>query len=255
MKRIAHISDLHFGRADPAVVDGLAADLSEFAPDVCVVTGDLTQRARPDQFERARRFLGELPFPKLVVPGNHDIAPLWQPLRRISAPFRLYKHHIAELLDSVFIDDEVLVVGLCTVRPLRWKEGGIYRRQLAWTEAMVRDHPRHFHVLAAHHPLVRDELHVVDALDRMGVELMLTGHVHRSYSAPLSRQLGRSHSVLVAGASTATSTRLRGQPNGYNRIALDRARVELDLRVWDGQRFVSQSTASYLRSSEGWLTS
>jgi 3',5'-cyclic AMP phosphodiesterase CpdA len=252
MKRLAHISDLHFGRTDPALVLGLAADLADFAPELCVVTGDLTQRARPGQFQQAQTFLRELPFPKLVVPGNHDIAPLWQPLQRLRAPFALYERYVAPDLDSVFVDDELLVVGLSTVRPLRWKEGGISRRQLRWTRELVGRYPRQVHVLAAHHPLADHAADVLEGLDRAGIELVLTGHLHRSHSGPLARELGRSRSVLVAQASTATSTRLRGHPNGYNRISIEAARVLLELRTWDGKRFVRQSTARYGRSDRGW---
>jgi len=251
MKRLAHISDLHFGRTDPALVLGLAADLQVFGPELCVVTGDLTQRARRTQFQEAQSFLRDLPFPKLVVPGNHDIAPLWQPLQRLCAPFSRYRRYVADELDSVFADDELLVLGLSSVRPLRWKEGGLAPRQLMWAEAQVRRYPRRFHVLAAHHPLGHDARGVLEALERADIALVLTGHVHRSHSAPLGRP-GSARSLLVAGASTATSTRLRGHPNGYNRISLDADRVELELRTWDGRGFVSQSTARYVRVGRDW---
>ena len=81
MKRLAHISDLHFGKTDQTLVLALEEELDQFNPDLIVVTGDLTQRARRQQFEQARNFLDSLPFARLVVPGNHDIAPLYSPLR------------------------------------------------------------------------------------------------------------------------------------------------------------------------------
>src|SRR4051812_49132077 len=73
MRTIAHLSDLHFGKTDPAVVEGLVADLAEHKPNLLVVSGDFTQRARRGQYEQAAAFLRRLPTPQLVVPGNHDI--------------------------------------------------------------------------------------------------------------------------------------------------------------------------------------
>jgi 3',5'-cyclic AMP phosphodiesterase CpdA len=249
MKQLAHISDLHFGRTDPAVVDGLAAELGDFAPDLCVVTGDITQRARSEQFEEAQAFLRALPFPLLVVPGNHDIAPPWALLARLSKPYSRYQHYLSSELDCSFVDDELLLIGLNTVQPWRWKAGRVSRRQVDWIESLVRRYPQRFHALAAHHPIVD-----VATLDRLGIELVLTGHLHRTYNGPAAQHLGRAHSVLLAQASTATSTRLRGHPNGYNRVLIDGRRVLVDHRAWDGQCFVSQAVGRYRRVGRGWQT-
>ena len=249
MKQLAHISDLHFGRTDPALVYGLADDLAEFGPDLLVVTGDITQRARSTQFEEARAFLEALPYPMLVVPGNHDIAPAWQPFARLTKPYSLYQRYLSSELDCSFVDDDILVIGLNTVRPWLWKSGHISRQQVDWIGALVERYPRHFHALAAHHPI--DD---IGTLDRLGIELVLTGHLHRSYNGPAAYHLGRAHSVLLAQASTATSTRLRGHPNGYNRVLLEGSRVLVDHRSWSGHRFVSQAVGRYHRAGLGWET-
>ena len=81
MKTLAHISDLHFGRTDPERVKGLEDELARARPDLVVVSGDLVQRARVSHFIAARAFLDRLPFPYLVIPGNHDI-PVFNPLKR-----------------------------------------------------------------------------------------------------------------------------------------------------------------------------
>ena len=57
MRTLAHLSDLHFGRVDRALLEPLRRRLKALAPDVLVVCGDLTQRARPAQFQAARAFL------------------------------------------------------------------------------------------------------------------------------------------------------------------------------------------------------
>ena len=84
MATIAHLSDIHFGRVDPAVVDALIDTLTAVAPDLVALSGDLTQRARSGQFRAARRFLDRLPRSLLVVPGNHDV-PLFNLAARLSS--------------------------------------------------------------------------------------------------------------------------------------------------------------------------
>src|SRR5262249_20108917 len=81
MRTIAHISDLHFGTEDPQIAAALREDLCGLGPSLVVVSGDLTQRAKPAEFLAAREFLSTIPQPQIVVPGNHDI-PLYNLLRR-----------------------------------------------------------------------------------------------------------------------------------------------------------------------------
>jgi len=85
MRTIAHISDLHFGRLDPPVAEGLVGDLTRQKPDLLVVSGDFTQRAREGQFRQAADYLKRLPTPQLVIPGNHDV-PLFDVFRRFFVP-------------------------------------------------------------------------------------------------------------------------------------------------------------------------
>src|SRR5262245_53412734 len=93
MPIIAHISDLHFGKHEPPIVDALIKELNENPPTLTVVSGDLTQRARAWQFKAAREFLQRIPQPQLVIPGNHDI-PLYDVFRRFMAPPGNYCRHI-----------------------------------------------------------------------------------------------------------------------------------------------------------------
>jgi 3',5'-cyclic AMP phosphodiesterase CpdA len=256
MRRLAHISDLHFDRIDPVVVSGLERDLREFQPDLLAVTGDLTQRARPAQFEQAREFLEALPFRRLVVPGNHDIAPLYRPLSRLTRPFENYRAAISRELAVSYADDEILVVGISTVDPFRYKEGTVSREQLAWLLERGRSYSGRFGVLLSHHPVVRapsgpierrargsKRLHRV--LERARIRLVLAGHLHESFNGPSSARIGGDADVVVVQASTATSTRLRGHANAYNRIAIDPPKLSIEVRVWDGARFTTDRTSDY----------
>lgn len=263
MKRIAHISDLHFGKTNPRVVLALEEDLDHFEPDLLVVSGDLTQRAKTHQFEAARGFLDGLPYARLVVPGNHDIAPLWSPLKRAFDPYGGYCRYFPPALNTFFADDQMLVIGLNTVQPFRWKEGSVSHEQINWIETLVARNPGTFHVLVAHHPLLHIEerdlqfrIHrhepLLEMLGRVGIDLVLTGHLHEAYNGPAARAFGVTDAILVAQASTATSTRLRGHLNAYNRVTLQGPNVHIELRSFDGECFQSACVGNYERRAGLW---
>ena len=123
MRTLAHLSDLHFGRVERGVLDALRERLWQVQPDLVVVSGDLTQRARARQFREARAFLDTLPQPQLVVPGNHDV-PLYNVLARFLAPLAGYRRFVAEDVEPSFVDEEIAVLGLNTARSFTWKGGG-----------------------------------------------------------------------------------------------------------------------------------
>jgi len=129
VRTLVHLSDLHFGRVDPGVVDALAETVKRIAPDVVAVSGDLTQRARSRQFVEARAFLDSLPSPMIVVPGNHDV-PLHNVIARLFNPLGRYRRHITTNLDPRHADEELMVVGTNTTRSFTIAGGGIRRREL-----------------------------------------------------------------------------------------------------------------------------
>src|SRR4030095_274047 len=130
MRTIVHLSDLHFGRIDPAVVAPLIETIRQIKPDLVAVSGDLTQRARSHQFEEARAFLDELPKPQIVVPGNHDV-PLHNVFARFLEPLTKYRRYITDDLQPVYEDEEVAIVGVNTARSLVFKGGRINESQVS----------------------------------------------------------------------------------------------------------------------------
>lgn len=242
----------------------LADDLVAHAPDVVVVSGDLTQRARPRELDAARAFLERLPFARVVVPGNHDVAPLKAPLERALHPWRRFSRVFGLEPATVRTDDGIAVIGLNTVDPWRLIEGGVTRHELARVLVEAR-HPAMFRVLAAHHPLletsvrplhyrVRRHKPLRDTFEQAHIDLVLTGHLHESFSGPALARVGARHSVLAVQASTATSTRLRGHKNAWNLITIDprRARVHIEVRMSDGGPFAQGAIADWIRRDDTW---
>src|SRR5258708_15640865 len=131
-RTIVHLSDIHFGTVDPTILAPLIAAVRAIAPHVVVVSGDLTQRARPAEFVEARAFLDRLPQPQIVVPGNHDV-PLYNLYGRFVERLESYQRYITPDLEPEYVDDEVAVLGTNTARSLTWKGGRVNARQTART--------------------------------------------------------------------------------------------------------------------------
>src|SRR6187402_2459661 len=130
MRTLVHLSDLHFGRVDPILLDPLRELIERLAPDVVVVSGDLTQRAKSEQFVAAKEWLDTLPGPQIIVPGNHDIS-LYNVFRRFVQPLTRYKRYITDDLDPMYVDEEIAVLGVNTARSLTFKDGRVNKEQIA----------------------------------------------------------------------------------------------------------------------------
>lgn len=221
MIRIAHISDLHFGRDDATLIDPLQDALNKAEPDVIAVSGDLTQRARAGQFRAARAFLDRLPAPWICVPGNHDI-PLYNLPMRLLRPYAGYRRTICRELSPSFQREKLLVQGLNTAWPFSWQRGHLRKRHL--TRACKRfkgfDGAR---IVMAHHPfrqaqgtkkqLMPGAEEALHNLAACGTDVILTGHLHAWRAEPFVARTGGS--ILQVHVGTGLSTRLRGQDNDF----------------------------------------
>lgn len=264
MRTIAHLSDLHFGREDPGAVEALLADLAALRPSLVAVSGDVTQRARVREFARARAFLARVPAPLLVVPGNHDV-PLFDVLRRFVSPLDRFRAFVAPDLEPVWADEELLVVGISTARSLAWKGGRVSLEQMDRVRRLVcAPGPERLHVLVAHHPFSPPERSpgarvvgraalALAAFASCGLDLVLSGHLHRTSTGPLhARGDPLARSVLALHAGSATSERLRGEVNSYNVVRVDGAALEIELRALSDGAFAPAQTRRYARTAAGW---
>jgi 3',5'-cyclic AMP phosphodiesterase CpdA len=266
MRTIVHLSDLHFGRVDPALLDPLRNLVHGIAPDVVVVSGDLTQRAKSEEFEAARAFLDTLPGPQIIVPGNHDIS-LYNVFRRFVKPLERYKRYITDELDPVYLDDEIAVLGVNTARSLTFKDGRVNKAQVAKIRAQLAGLPAHItRVVVTHHPFdLPEHFEHQDLVDRApmamevfassGVDLLMAGHVHASHAGSTAERykIGE-YAALVVQAGTATSTRGRGEVNSFNVVRIEPQRIDVDRYGWDVVRssFSLVSTEKFLRSGKVW---
>ncbi|QJE03017.1 metallophosphoesterase [Massilia forsythiae] len=266
MRTLVHLSDLHFGRVDPALLDPLRNLIHELAPDVVVVSGDLTQRAKSEQFEEARAWLDTLPGPQIVVPGNHDIS-LYNVFRRFVLPLERYKRYITDDLDPVYIDDEIAVLGVNTARSLTVKDGRLNKEQVEKIRTTLAGlDPKITRVVVTHHPfdlppgsedddLVDRAGMAMQAFSEVGVDLLMAGHMHVSHAANTSARYKISeYAALVVQAGTATSTRGRGEVNSFNVLRIENQRIEVDRYGWDTVhgKFQLLNTEKFLRSGNIW---
>lgn len=266
MRTIVHLSDLHFGRLDRRVVPPLIAAVQELVPDLVTISGDFTQRARVRQFAEARAFLDALPRPHLVVPGNHDI-PLYDFGRRFLRPLSRYRRFIADDVEPMMADGEMVVLGLNSARSLSFGRGRLSEAQIRRAVERLRGMaPNVIKIVVTHHPFDlpdqfgRDHLvgraeMAMAQLATVGADLFLAGHLHVSHIGHTAERYKiAGHSALVVQAGTI-STRERGEPNSFNVLRVDWPRIAVVRRTWDGGReiFVESPARTFRHSPQGWM--
>jgi 3',5'-cyclic AMP phosphodiesterase CpdA len=264
MRRIVHISDLHFGTELPDVAEGLLRDIARQPAHLLAVSGDLTQRARRGQYKAAKAYLDRIDLPKIIVPGNHDI-PLYNVAARFGWSLANYRSYITSDLCPKFQDEELAVAGVNTARPNRWKDGRISKEQIEELWAYFHAQPAtKFKVLVAHHPfippthettatLVDGAKAALGMLETCGCHLILAGHLHLAYTGDVRpHHVEIKRSILVAQAGTAISHRRRDEPNAYNLITVDGDLLRIEVRSWNGNEFAAKGADEFRQTEVGW---
>jgi 3',5'-cyclic AMP phosphodiesterase CpdA len=266
MRKVVHLSDLHFGRVDHSIIEPLIETVAKLEPHVVVVSGDLTQRARSSEFKEAREFLDELPSPQIIVPGNHDV-PLYNVLARFLQPLDKYKRYITDDLEPFYADAELAVLGINTARSLTIKDGRVNEAQMAKIrERLCAYGDEVTKIVVTHHPFDLPEGHdkdelvnraerAMEALASCGADVLLAGHLHVSHTGHSStRYKIAGHNALIVSAGTATSTRARGETNSFNVLRIKHPYINVERLAWQAERavFTTSSTEHFRHTPEGW---
>lgn len=267
--RILQLSDVHFGSHEPELVDAALAMASELAPDLVVLSGDLTQRGRLREFAAARAFMAQLTAPVLAIPGNHDIPAFNQFALRVFNPFKRYRESVRPTLHDSHLSPGIAILGLNSAMAFGpwfdWSRGGVNAagRQLA-REFFATVEPAALRVLTIHHPvigrpngpanrhLIEWRAPLLELLHELRIDLVLGGHYHLAYHGMVRREQPSAHHLVVAQAATACSHRRRGEANGFNVVDASHDALNITFHQWDGNRFAAWQDAQYQRHHGLW---
>jgi 3',5'-cyclic AMP phosphodiesterase CpdA len=228
--RIAHLSDPHFGANLPEVVTALTSTIKELKPNLIILSGDITQRARNTQFAAAAEFVKTLQeFEWAIVPGNHDI-PLFNIFKRFFNPYGNFKRAFKGLLEKKISLSQVHVFTLNSTSRFRHVQGKLSSGQI---KSVISDTQGKGCVRIAcfHHPmdcpkrvdeknLLRNRDESMKSLAKAEVDIILGGHIHDPYvslSGERYPNVKRQSIISVAGTSLSWRTR-SGAPNSFNLI-------------------------------------
>lgn len=247
--RFIHISDLHFGTEEEKLVDLLLEKICSAAPELVIVSGDFTQIGNEEEYHKAAQFLKRLNCPFLAVPGNHDI-PARNLIARLFSPYGKYRKYITHELCPQIETDTFLLAGFNTARRAlphwNWANGAFSSTQLVRFRNFFRPYEERWKICVLHHPVHKMEhsplkvkvfggKKLLAAMEEGQVDLVLTGHVHHASVTSLGR--ADDGQTVYVSASTALSSRLRSQGNGYNIIDLEQGRMVIELHEYIDQEF------------------
>ncbi|PSJ16259.1 metallophosphoesterase family protein [Nitrosomonas supralitoralis] len=232
MAMLWQISDLHFGTERPEVVSALENLVRSMPPELVVLSGDITQRARRAEFQAARSFVDRLSAPAtLIIPGNHDI-PLFNLIDRAIAPYANHCRSFGPELEPVYDSPTMLVIGVNTTRRWRHVDGEVSANQRERVaQRLSRASAEQLRIVVTHQPVavtraedITNLLHGHKAAiydwSNAGADLILGGHIHLPFVLPLHKYYDDlRRQVWVAQAGTAVSTRIRrGANNSVNLV-------------------------------------
>jgi 3',5'-cyclic AMP phosphodiesterase CpdA len=266
MRTIIHVSDLHFGKSEIDLEKALKDTIKERSPDLIVVSGDITQRATLLQFRSAHKFFTSLPYPIISVPGNHDI-PLFGVWRRFFNPYALYKQYISKELEPHFEDEEILVIGINTVRILKTMEGRVNKKQIDRVKSILAStSSRKVKIIVSHHPFnlpvgysrtpIAHARHFWKNILGAGIDLILSGHLHDTLDFYLDKayQISTPGPILIQ-AGTAISTRRRKEENSFNIITLSAGHIAIDRYEYDRDKkvFAVRKVERFVQKDKIWI--
>jgi 3',5'-cyclic AMP phosphodiesterase CpdA len=272
--QLLHVSDLHFGEhADIGQVEAVERMIPDLRPDVVVVSGDLAQRARHGEFQRARAFanLAANTAPVYVLPGNHDVAWWWRPLVPFGRGilYRKYRRYFGvELTPTLTLPGAAIIAGALTSDgaawgSLTWRVGDMAVKghlpkseYLRVRQVFAEAPPELARVLVVHHNVLRGEIsqrmglahwrraqrRIVDS----GAEVVLCGHDHQEGAEMLGDR------VVVSTAGTVCTRARGGRPSSFNFITIEPSAVQVTFFRWEAERarFRASDTFAFARPAK-----
>jgi 3',5'-cyclic AMP phosphodiesterase CpdA len=271
--QLLHLGDFHFGGgADVRKVEALEGMLPDLRPDAIVVSGDLSQRARHGEFQRARAFvrLASRSAPVLVQPGNHDVEWWRRPLLPFGrdAIYRKYRLYFGEELAPTLAVPGAVIASVLTAHGLSWGsltfnprdmsvKGHLPKREIERARRVFGTaRPTDARVLVVHHNVLRGGLSLRMGLSRWrraqrrivdsGADVVLCGHDHQEAADLLGGK------VVVSTTSTLSTRSRGGRPASFNFLAIDQAAVQVTFFRWEAKqgRFRSSDTVAFARQAK-----
>lgn len=259
-----HCSDLHFGHpAVPEQYEAMEALIQEYKYDVVVISGDLTQRARSGEFQRARAFIKHASETSrvLCIPGNHDVA-WWKAPLALGDERKLletYRRYIGEDIEPEMRIPGATLVGVntshgVTLDTLTWRLrdisiiGIVTRAQLDRVRTVLASTPADdARIVVMHHNPVKGELsqrhglkhtsRILGAFADMSVDLVLCGHDHQDAIHFIEHT---KKGTVISTAGTVSNRMRGGRPSSVNSIRVSPNEIEVATLVWSSSdsRFV-----------------
>lgn len=261
MTTLLHISDLHFGRILTDVLEGLGRSIRTLAPEMIIISGDLTQRATSKEYQQAADFLNSLKTPYFIVPGNHDLS-TFRIVERFFWPWRNWKKWIQSDLESQFSAENYQLIGINTARKagfyMDWSRGRISPSQIQHITQQISRAPQdQLQLLVAHHPFwlppQYEARHLIGGRDQAlasfkgsGLDVILSGHVHLDYCHVMD-------GMIISHAGTTTSDRLLPDtPNSFNLIQGDKHSLTIARHHWHQGEFQLSQSQAFHRENGQW---
>ncbi|WP_133140845.1 metallophosphoesterase family protein [Legionella genomosp. 1] len=249
--KIIHISDLHFGLHRQEIIHRFLIEAAAIQPEIIIISGDLTHRARSEQFRDLKAFLSRLPGKVLIVPGNHDV-PAFDLIQRFLTPFDKYRHFISNAMEVSYENESVRILGLNSVNPYSIKDGKLSLDSLKKIETYFSEAANKLNILFFHHNFQHFEgLHrplsntreFIESLKKSAVHLICTGHLHYANVSFLEKNGQESFALLHAGSLSCQRT--RDDRNSFYLIEAKAGECTIELRTHELNQFNRKESHYY----------
>ncbi len=259
--KIIHVSDPHFGTEDQKIKNDLIAEINRQTPDIVIISGDLTQRALKKQFLQAKDMIDSILFPKIVIPGNHDI-PAYNIFERFISPLRKFNKYISAERYPKFDAENISIIGVNTSTPFRSQRGKITDKDIAHLKSHFSKKPQaNVKGVVIHHnafpfeglkgnSALTNTIKFIDEMNKCGVDLIFAGHLHRSIVHTF-HEASVENNLLMLQAGTAISKRLRKEHNTFLIAVTEREKITINFMVYNGKNFENTNRKTFKRTTKG----